>query len=239
MNTSTLLAEPLPERWSEGLDLAAVLAGQGIDAGGRGARMPAIRAAAARALREGRELLEPAMATRLVAVERATLDAVHLSGGGEITGSVPARRLSGSLQVLFAVCTVGNACDRRASALMRDDPAAALAFDGLATAGVNALAGAVCEAVRADAARAGHRTSSPVSPGQGEWDLAAGQRLVFQLVRPGRIGVTVTERGQMQPIKSVSFAVGIGPTVDDRAPGPCAGCSSQPGCHWSRLQRGR
>jgi hypothetical protein len=236
MNPQMALAEPLPESWAAGLDLAAVLAGQGIDATGRGARMPAIRAAAARALQDGRALLAPAVATRLVRVERATLDVLVLAGGGEIAGAAPLRRLSGSLQVLLAVCTIGGACDRRAADLMADDPAAALAFDGLATAGVNALAGAVCESVRADAARSGQRTSVPVSPGQSEWDLAEGQRLIFSLVRPERIGVTVTDRGQMQPIKSVSFAVGIGPTVDDRAPGPCAGCSSQPGCHWSRLR---
>jgi hypothetical protein len=122
---------------------------------------------------------------------------------------------------------------------MREDPAAALAFDGLATAAVNALAGAICESVRADAARAGLRTSAPVSPGQGEWDLLDGQQLIFAHVDPGRIGVTMSDRGQMRPIKTVSFAVGIGPTVDDRAPGPCAGCSSQPGCHWADRHGGR
>jgi hypothetical protein len=236
MDAQPGFAEPLPSRWSEGLDVAAVLAGQGIDAASGGARMPAIRAAAAQALAEGRSLLAPAIATRLVGVERATLDEVLVSGGHSIAGHIAARRLSGSLHVLLAVCTVGEACDRRASVLMRDDPAAALALDGLATAAVNALAGAVCESVRADAARSSQRTSPPVSPGQGEWDLVEGQRLIFALVKPERIRVTVSDRGQMQPIKSVSFAVGIGPTVDDRAPGPCAGCSSQPGCHWSRLQ---
>jgi hypothetical protein len=235
MDAHAAFAEPLPSRWSDGLDIAAVLAGQGIDAASRGARMPAILAAAAQALAEGRGLLAPAIATRLATVERSTLDEVMLSGGHSIAGRVAARRLSGSLQVLLAVCTIGAACDRRAAALMQDDPAAALAFDGLATAAVNALAGAVCESVRADAARTGQRTSPPVSPGQGEWDLIDGQRVIFALVDPGRIGVTMSERGQMQPIKSVSFVVGIGPTVDDRAPGACAGCSSQPGCHWSRL----
>jgi hypothetical protein len=235
MDANVAFAEPLPARWSDGLDLAAVLAGQGIDAAGRGARMPAIRAAASRALAEGRTLLEPSVATRLVRVERATLDEIELSGGHSIADHVAARRLSGSLHVLLAVCTVGEACDRRAAGLMREDPAAALAFDGLATAAVNALAGAVCESVRQDAARSGQRTSPPVSPGQGEWDLLEGQRVIFTLVSPGRIGVTLSERGQMQPIKSVSLAVGIGPTVDERAPGPCAGCSSQAGCHWSRL----
>jgi len=239
MEMHAVFAEPIPARWADGLDLAAVLAGQGIDAATRGARMPAIRAAAAQALDEGLRLLEPAIATRLVPVERAAIDLVVLEGGMSIAGRAAARRLSGSLQGLLAVCTVGDACDSRAAALMRDDPAAALAFDGLATAAVNALAGAVCESIREDAARSGQRTSPPVSPGQGEWDLLDGQRLILTLVEPGRIGVSVSDRGQMQPIKSVSFAVGIGPTVDGRGSGPCAGCSSQPGCHWSRLHGGR
>ena len=155
MDTNAAYAEPIPAGWSECLDIAAVLAGQGIDASSRGARMPAIRAAASRALDEGRSLLAPAVASRLVQVERATLSNVVLAGGLSIRGLAPARRLSGSLHVLLAVCTVGDACDRRAAELMRDDPAAALAFDGLATAAVNAVAGALCESVRADAARAG------------------------------------------------------------------------------------
>lgn len=236
MDSNAAYAEPIPAGWSECLDIAAVLAGQGIDASSRGARMPAIRAAASRALDEGRSLLAPAVASRLVQVERATLSQVVLAGGLCIRGLAPARRLSGSLHVLLAVCTVGDACDRRAAELMQDDPAAALAFDGLATAAVNAVAGALCESVRVDAARAGQRTAPPVSPGQGEWDLVEGQGVIFSLVKPARIGITVSERGQMRPIKSVSFAVGIGPTVNDRAPGACAGCSSQPGCHWSKLQ---
>jgi hypothetical protein len=196
----TALAESLPAGWDEGLDVAAILAGQGIDAASGGARMPAIRGAASHALCEGRALLAPAIATRLVAVERCGLDEIVLANGSSIAGLAPARRLSGSLQLLLAVCTTGEACDRRAAALMRDDPAAGLAFDGLATAAVNALAGAVCESVRADAARSGQRVSSPVSPGQGEWDLLEGQRLIFALVNPARIGVTMSERGQMRPI---------------------------------------
>lgn len=238
MDAQTAFAEPLPCGWSDGLDVAAVLAGQGIDAASRGARMPAIQAAAAHALEEGRALLAPAVATRLVRVEHATLTEVRLSGGHAIAGPIAARRLSGSLHLLLAVCTVGQACDGRASVLMQDDPAAGLAFDGLATAAVNALAAAVCESLRVDAARTGQRISPPVSPGQGEWDLVEGQRVIFALVKPDRIGVRVSERGQMHPIKSVSFAVGVGPTVDDRAPGRCAGCSSQPGCHWTPLHRG-
>jgi hypothetical protein len=239
MDVHSALAEPLPARWDEGLDLGAVFAGQGIDAASGGARMPALRAAAARALQAGRPLLAPAIATRLVAVEQSALDEIVLAGGRSIAGFAPARRLSGALHVLLAVCTVGQACDQRAAALMREDPATALAFDGLATAAVNALAGAVCESVRADAARSGQRVSVPLSPGQGEWDLLEGQRAIFALVTPARIGVTMSERGQMRPIKSVSFAIGIGPTVNDRAPGPCAGCSSQPGCHWARLPSSR
>jgi hypothetical protein len=229
--------EPVPEHWAEELDVPAVLAGQGIDSSGRGGRLAALRTAAARALREGRPLLVPAVASRLVAVERSSLTEVALVGGGLILGEASARRLSGSLQLMLAVCTVGDGADRRAASLMGDDPAVALAFDGLATAAVNGLASAFCRDLRALAARAGHRTSPPVSPGQGEWDLAEGQRLLFALCSPERIGVHLSESGQMRPCKSVSFAIGIGPTVNDRTPGACAGCSSQPGCRYGLLRR--
>jgi hypothetical protein len=237
MTAATAYCEPIPAGWSEGLDPAAVLAGQGIDASGRAARLPALQAAAARALAEGMPLLAPAVATRVVLVERASLVEVVLAGGETFRGEAVARRLSGSLQVLLAVCTVGDACDRRARVLMREDPAAALAFDGLATAAVNALAAALCRDVRKDAGHSGQRTTPPLGPGEGEWELADGQHLIFALVKPARIAVKLSEGGQMQPCKSVSFVVGIGPTVNDRGPGGCAGCSAKPGCHWSKLRK--
>jgi hypothetical protein len=229
--------EALPEGWSDELDVSTVLAGQGIDPSSRGARLPALHDAATHALREGLDLLSPAVASKLVAVERSSLGEVVLVGGHVISGHAAGRRLSGALHVMLVVCTVGDGADRRAAALMSEDPAVALAFDGLATAAVNALASAVCRDLRALAARAGQRTSSPLSPGQGEWDLAEGQHAVFAHVRPERIGVRLSESGQMQPCKSLSFAVAIGPTVDDRAPGGCAGCSAQPGCRYRNMRR--
>jgi hypothetical protein len=234
---STCHREAIPAGWLDELDAAAVLAGQGIDASSRAARLPALHAAAGRALAEGRGLLAPALASRLLQVERSTLDEVLLAGGSTIASASVAKRLSGSLQVVLVACTIGRATDRRAADLMRDDPAAALAFDGLGTAAVNALASGICRDLRFDASRSGQRTTAPLSPGQGEWDLATGQRMLFALVRPERIGLALSDGGQMQPCKSLSFAIGVGPTVDDRGPGACAGCSSQPGCRWGRLRR--
>lgn len=238
-SAKTTYREPVPLAWSDGLDIAAVLAGQGIDPSSRGARLAAVQAAACRALSEGRPLLEPALASRIVPVADADLLHVALQGGCTIHSAACARALSGSLQVLAVACTIGEAIDRRAGELMREDPTAAMALDGLGTAAVNALAGAICANLGADAARAGQRTTRALSPGQGEWDLEEGQRLIFALVEPARIGVTLSESAQMRPCKSLSFLVGIGPTVNDRAGGGCGGCASRPGCHWSTLRKER
>jgi hypothetical protein len=173
----------------------------------------------------------------MLRVERANLVEVVLAGGTVISSAFAARALSGSLQVLAGVCTVGDATDRAAAALMREDPVVAMAFDGLGTAAVNLLASVVCRELRADAARSGQRTTAPLSPGQGEWAIEEGQRLLFDLVNPDRIGVTLSESVQMRPCKSLSFLVGIGPTVSDRPGGACAGCSSGPGCHYGTLRK--
>jgi hypothetical protein len=230
-------AASVPIGWSDGLDLPAILAGQGIDAAGC-ARLPAIRSAARRALEEGLALLAPAVANRLVEVERADPGAIVLAGGLSISGEGPSHALVRSRQVLLAVCTVGERCHRRSAELLALDPARALAFDGLATAAVHALVAAVCARSRAAAAERGDRTAAPVSPGQGGWDLADGQRLIFGLVDPSRIGVRLSDTGQMQPVKSASFAIGIGPTVSERSLAPCAECASREGCRYKALHRG-
>jgi hypothetical protein len=170
-----------------------------------------------------------------VTVEHAGLSEVALAGGGVIRDESPVRALSGSLQVLVGACTIGEEIDRRAAEAMSDDPTLAMAYDGLGTAALNLLSSAICRNLRSDAALSRQRTTSPLSPGEGDWDLAEGQRLVFALSDPGRIGIALTGHAQMRPHKSLSFLIGIGPTVKEH-PSTCGGCRSGSGCQWKRLR---
>ncbi len=230
---------PAPgQEWRIDVGADGILAGQGIDPGSRSPRLPALRTAAEAALERGAPLLAPRVASARVGVVAADAASVRFERGGAIDDPVVARRLAGASEALFAVCTVGDAIDREASALMDRDPVLALALDGLACAAVDRLAAEVCERARREAARAGLRSTAPLSPGMEAWPLLPGQQAVFRLVDAAPIGVRLSEAGQMHPCKSVSLVVGIGAGVEAGEGPSCDRCGARPGCRWS-VRRGR
>jgi hypothetical protein len=184
-------------------------------------RLPGLRAAAARTIAAGLPILEPRVASRRVPVEQVE------------AGEAVARRMHGAVELVAAVCTVGEAVSRRAGALMDRDPVAALAMEGLACAGVDALAAAFCRDERHRAASLGWCVTAPISPGMDGWPLLAGQRVIFGLVDAAGIGVRLSERGQMQPCKSLSFIVGVGADVREDERSSCERCGARPACRWS------
>jgi hypothetical protein len=224
--------------WRIVVDADDVLAGQGIDPAGGSTRLPALRAVAALAVEHGVPLLTPRVALERVAVTSSDASAVQLEGGVGLEGAAVARRLAGATEALVAVCTVGEAIGREASALMARDPVLALALEGLGCAAVDRLASDVCQRVRDDAAREGLRATAPLSPGMEAWPLLEGQRAVFRVVDADRIGVRLSESGQMQPCKSLSLVVGLGAAVEAGEGASCDRCGARRGCRWS-VRRGR
>jgi hypothetical protein len=224
--------------WTVEIGVDQVLAGQGIDPRSPSPRLPALRQAAARAIEAGLSLLDPRVASRRLPVERVDAAPIRLADGSVINGGPVAERLRGATELVLVVCTVGEAISRYAGGLMESNPVAALAVEGLACAGVEALATAVCRDERALAARAGHRVTAPIGPGMDGWPLEAGQRVVFGLVDAGSIGVRLSESSQMRPCKSSSFIVGVGAGVTEGQGSSCEKCSARPRCAWS-LGRGR
>jgi hypothetical protein len=209
-----------------------VLGGQGIDATSPSPRLPALRAAAERVLQEYRGLLEPRVVSRRLAVIGADAAAVRFEGGPSIEDPGVAGRLRGASEVVFAVCTVGEPISRHAAAAMGRDPVAALAIEGLACAGVDAVAAAFCTDEWQLAAGRGCRVTPPLSPGMDEWPLDTGQRAIFGVVDAASIGVRLTESGQMYPAKSTSFVFGVGADVWQDEGGGCSRCAARDRCRW-------
>lgn len=222
----------LTSQWTAEIGADQVLTGQGIDPRSLSPRLPVLREAAARAIETGASILDPRVASRRLPIERMEAATIQLAGGVAIHGEPVAERLGGASEVVFVVCTVGDAISRHASALMETDPVAALAIEGLACAGVEALAAGFCRGERKRAAGAGHRVTAPISPGMDEWPLDVGQGIVFRLVDAASIGVRLSESGQMRPCKSSSFIVGVGAGVSEEQHGSCERCGARPTCAW-------
>jgi hypothetical protein len=222
---------PVLSDWKLPLDVDAVLAGQGCDPGMVRSRNGAIVDAARRALELGERLIDAAVAFGVFDVEAVGRDAVALAGGRTLGGALVVDVLRGAERVAVAVATIGGALERRASALMVDEPLLALAVDGLGTAALGLLSTSVCRHFDEMAAGTGLQATVPASPGMDGWPLAEGQRELFGLVDAGGIGVRLMSSCQMIPRKSVSLVIGMGSGVT-RGESPCERCGMRDACRY-------
>jgi hypothetical protein len=122
-------------------------------------------------------------------------------------------------RVGLCICTIGPELEAGVSDLMRKgELARGVVLDAVGSEMAEATARVLDERMEAEEAREGHLASARFSPGYGGWDLE-GQRLLFDILDGGRIGVELSPSMMMTPRKSVSFAVNFGP---DPKPPRCA-----------------
>jgi hypothetical protein len=197
--------------WQLDIDVDMVLRGQGADPDVLRQRKPRLIEIAERAVREGRALIEPAVAYRTMQVEALTHERLTLSGGAHLSGALLTQQLSPAQSITLIVCTIGPALEQRVSMLLRDDPALGFALDGFGSVAVEALGVAICSRLEAQAHEEGHYTSIPLSPGLIGWSVSAGQRQIFGQIDAAPIGITLNDSAQMTPHKSTSIILGRGP----------------------------
>ena len=133
---------------------------------------------------------------------------------------------------VIGVCTIGGALERRVDRLLDDgETARAMVLDAIGSAAVEALANQCNHIVCRYAAGCKRGVGPRRSPGYGRWKIEE-QRLIFELLRPEQIGVTLTAGCMMVPRKSISFLV---PLTGDAArrvtPRGCARCGLE-GCEF-------
>lgn len=172
--------------------------------------------------RPPRASLQRVIDEELAAARELMAPRVVLSGRRGLPGSL---HFDPELPLALAVCTVGPALDARIDKHGKAGEAArAMVLDAVGSAAVEELAdrsnGRICE----QALGAGLRPDVRRSPGYGRWAIEE-QRLIFDELEPGEIGVTLTERCLMTPSKSISYAVPLlGGDPGRRARGRCERC---------------
>jgi hypothetical protein len=154
-----------------------------------------------------------------------TEDGAVLLGGGRFTGKILARVLKGSDLAVVYAATLGPELDQESSRLAAGgDVLSSVLLD---TAGTLILAKAsisfISKVFDAQAAPHGCAVTPPFGPGQCRWDLAE-QRVLFDLISPSRIGITLTDTYLMIPKKSVSGILGIGRPGEIFTTAPCKIC---------------
>jgi hypothetical protein len=145
--------------------------------------------------------------------------------------------LSDAQQLLIGVGTIGPALEERVQELQASGES--LKSYLLDTAGVLAL-GTVGEALRClaeeDASQRGWGVSAALSPGSlVGWPLR-GQRELCALLPLEEIGVRLNEHTVLEPFKSFSVAVGLGPGYETKKVGSvCKYCALKNTC-WRRRE---
>jgi cobalamin-dependent methionine synthase I len=123
------------------------------------------------------------------------------------------------------IATAGPDVELLASELMRrGDPLAAMIVNAVGAERAEAAETTVIEQLCEQAQKYAFAPTLPYSPGYCGMALAE-QRTLFRLFGDFDVGVTLTDRCLMQPLKSVSGLIGLGPTDRVREFGsPCDRC---------------
>jgi len=160
---------------------------------------------------------ELVVAERLI-VPRAVM-ASHL--GGLVESSHFAR----TTPLIAAVCTIGDALEKRVQELANGgDTARAMILDAMGSAAVESLANRCNQLICERLDPAAPSPEGRRSPGYGDLDLKE-QEHIFALLAPSEIGVRLTAAFMMTPRKSVSFLMPLsGGTTTDRGPTRCNRC---------------
>jgi hypothetical protein len=185
---------------------------------------PDVRALFDDALAEGERLMAPRFVARWLPVASAAADRLSV-GGQALTIPAIGERWGAVEHVALAVCTIGEALERRVAALWeaRELPLASM-LDSVGSAAVESLAEYANDVLCQQGLVAGLRVANRISPGYGEWDVAE-QRALFRLCPGDRVGVTLNDACFMTPGKSISLMAGAGvATRVDHYFSQCARC---------------
>ncbi len=164
-----------------------------------------------------RKAMDPGAA--LVRIEEAGgpgYDYITLRGRRFRTGKTVTRMLKGSREYALFAATIGPGPEELCRSLMqKGDLLEGYLVDLIGSALVESATNLVHNQIREMAEKDGYRVTNRYSPGYCGWEVSEQQKL-FKLL-PGRIcGITLSGSSLMNPMKSVSGLIGIGPSVTFR-----------------------
>lgn len=219
--------------WNYHLDVDGVIKGQGADPEKIRRRSPRLVQIAENALEEAEKIIRPVAMIETLDVVSLAHDTITLSDGHIIRGSFVPYHLLKAKVIAVIVCTISDQLGQRVSELGSSDICYALALDGAGTTAVENLASEVAKFIEDEAAAKGWSATIPLNPGMKGWDLVNGQQQIFSILSSADSAVKLNESYLMEPFKSLSLIVGMGPDV--RTEGvPCDFCTLSDSCQFSK-----
>lgn len=197
---------------------------------------PAVRQQFEQAMAEIDEIVQPAACYEAFPIRRFIHERVELETGARLGGGPFTEVMGGAEQLILAVCTVGAGVDVRLKELQLErEHFIALILDELASWAVDQIRQQLCQQFEAEQQARGWHTSTLLSPGESAWSVSD-QAVIFKLLDTSPIGVNLNPSMVMYPLKSLSMAVGIGPTAMG-LPGMtnCDYCSMKDRCKYAHM----
>ncbi len=216
--------------WPLEISVDEILHGQGADPAIVRTAKPMLMVNAQRACTEGLDLIHPVALTREIGVRKIRQGQVDLEDDFSLTGTLVSHHLAGAQRIVAVVCTIGMELERTVSSLLENDPLYALALDGLGNAAVENLSQQICAYIGEQIGENNLNATTPLSPGNPGWPVDVGQPEIFSLLDASLAGISLTSGGMMVPKKSISFIVGIGPSMSTEA--VCTLCSLEETCRY-------
>jgi hypothetical protein len=224
---------PVRIDWNLEVTVDDALRGQGAVAEIVRQRSPKIVSTTERALTSAFHLLRPVVIYKELEISGWHHESLHLSDGNEMSGDLIAAHLRAAQRVTLVVCTVSEAISLLASKEMAENTLYGLALDGIGSAAVEVLANDVCAWLETRAATLGWKSSIPLSPGVEGWHLVEGQMQIFKSLADESDVVHLRESFLMDPVKSLSFVVGMGRDVQAHGT-TCDHCGLQNTCQYKK-----
>jgi hypothetical protein len=171
---------------------------------------PGVREQAAQVFAEVGDVVQPAACYDVFPIEAYLHDRVRLANGVTLGGGPVVEVVCGAEALALAVVTVGAAVDQRIKALQAERQRfQALVLDELASWAVDQVRQQLYARLSQDFSARGWRTSTFLSPGESAWSVRE-QRIFFQMLDAGQIGVSLSPGYVMTPLKSLSLMCGGG-----------------------------
>ena len=200
-------------------------------------RSPARQAVFEEMLQEIKEIIQPAAVWERFPIKELKHERVVLANGLKLGGGPVVTVIGGAEELVVAVCTIGPEADRRiASQQQIKDLFRALLLDELASWAVDMVRQELCRWLEEDLQRQGLRASAPLSPGESVWSVKD-QRIIFNLLDTGPIGVSLSDSMIMYPLKSLSLILGTGrQPMGVEGASHCDFCSLKDRCNYRHLR---
>ena len=127
------------------------------------------------------------------------------------------QHLRASEKIAVFACTIGDAVFEKSRSLMKNNEMLhGYIYDIYGSLAVENAMEQIQNILKLEMAKTGSGISNRYSPGYCGW-MVSEQKTLFSLLPPGFCGISLSDSCLMQPIKSISGFIGIGPEIHHKA----------------------